>query len=436
MVTVAGDFGILDLNAGVFSPLGNTNLRVAGLSVLNGNLYAMGFGGGTLYLVDPSSGKLTSVGTSGLQFFAFGSTLNTLYAMDFHGVLYSISPTSGQATFCCDPTSYDGTLSANSSTLYFANGNSSSIQVINLASNTATYLGNAGYLIGPMVMVNGTLYGGENLPATSVTTINTKTGVASAGFNVTGTGHSALDPTGQFAGLAPLISLSSPSTYTYYFPHLGLGNGYQSVLTYVNYSTQSVSCQTTFLDDSGGPLAVPFGDLGIVSSRTDNLAPGAAIHVQTQVANSASALSGWAKGTCTGPLKASLLYRFYSGSTPQGEASVNASTSPATEFVTFAQTQTGLAYANPSALAAMVTVTAMNSTGMRIGSTSFTLQPGAHGAANVATLLSTGSFTGSVQITSTVPIVSLSLNAEAFPVFSSLPAGDLPAGTPLSSAQP
>ena len=37
------------------------------------------------------------------------------------------------------------------------------------------------------------------------------------------------------------------------------------------------------------------------------------------------------------------------------------------------------------------------------------------------------SFTGSVEVTSTVPIVTLSLNFEADPVFSSLPPGELDA---------
>jgi hypothetical protein len=40
--------------------------------------------------------------------------------------------------------------------------------------------------------------------------------------------------------------------------------------------------------------------------------------------------------------------------------------------------------------------------------------------------LGLSSFVGSVQITSTIPIISLTLNAEAFPVFSALPPGDLP----------
>ena len=33
-------------------------------------------------------------------------------------------------------------------------------------------------------------------------------------------------------------------TNTYYFPHLALGGGWQTVLTYVNYSQQAVICQT------------------------------------------------------------------------------------------------------------------------------------------------------------------------------------------------
>jgi hypothetical protein len=60
-----------------------------------------------------------------------------------------------------------------------------------------------------------------------------------------------------------------------------------------------------------------------------------------------------------------------------------------------------------------------------------TLGPLAHGSANLGPLLGLQSFTGFVKITSSVPILSLSLNAEAFPVFSSLPPGDLPSSTPL-----
>jgi hypothetical protein len=44
--------------------------------------------------------------------------------------------------------------------------------------------------------------------------------------------------------------------------------------------------------------------------------------------------------------------------------------SPATQFVTYADQSTGVAYANPSPSSAMVTFTARNQTGVVIASTS------------------------------------------------------------------
>jgi hypothetical protein len=218
---------------------------------------------------------------------------------------------------------------------------------------------------------------------------------------------------------------------TYYFPHLAIGAGFQTTLTYVNYSPQNVTCQTSFYSDGGGPLAIPFPS-GASSSRTDNLVPGASIHVQTQA--SGGGFFGWAQAQCTGPVKASLLYRvFDNNGNAQGEAGVNASTAPATEFVTFAETHTGIAIANPSTLGANVTIAALDSNGKSLGSTSVMLQPNGHGAWNVNPTVVSAPFTGSVQITSNVPVVSLSVNAEKFPVFSSLPPGDLPASAPLAS---
>jgi hypothetical protein len=128
-----------------------------------------------------------------------------------------------------------------------------------------------------------------------------------------------------------------------------------------------------------------------------------------------------------------LLFRFYNNSgVPTGEAGVNAETAPTTKFATFAQTSTGVAYANPSTTdTATVTITVYSSTGAQLGSKVLTLGPLAHGAANLGPLLGLSNFTGFVKITSTLPILSLSLNAEAFPVFSALPPGDLPGSTVL-----
>ena len=130
-------------------------------------------------------------------------------------------------------------------------------------------------------------------------------------------------------------------------------------------------------------------------------------------------------------MKASLLFRGYnSEGMPTAEAGVNAATVPATRFVTFAeqgegQFGTGVAYANPSDTSATATFTARDTAGEVLPSVNRTLPPGGHAADGMSELFDLSSFTGSIEVTSTVPIVSLSLNFEADPVFSSLPPGEI-----------
>jgi len=236
----------------------------------------------------------------------------------------------------------------------------------------------------------------------------------------------------QVRMLTPVVT-NPVYTNTYYFPHFALGGGWQTALTYVNYSQQAVTCQTNFYGDSGTPLGVPFGGAA-VSTRNDGVAPGGELHQQSTVDPSGPQVNGWAVGQCTGPVKASLLYRLFNNGTATGEAGVNASTTPTTLFVTYAQTLTGLAFANPSnSTAATVTVTALNGSGVTQGSTNINLAPMEHTANNLGPMLGIQNFNGSVQISSTAPIVSLSINAEAYPAFSSLPPGDLGAGTALAN---
>ena len=217
---------------------------------------------------------------------------------------------------------------------------------------------------------------------------------------------------------------------TYYFPQLAVGAGWQTTLTYINYSSEEVSCQTEFLSDHGSPLLVAFAELGTVVSRRDPLPPGGSVHEETNVELSAPAALGWARATCSGPVKASLLYRRFEGGVPTGEAGVNATTVPATRFVTFAeqgegQFGTGVAYANPSdTTTAFVTFTVRDAAGETLAIEDRTLLPNRHDAKNMVDLFDFSSFTGWLEITSTAPIVSLSLNNEADPVFSSLPPGN------------
>ena len=220
---------------------------------------------------------------------------------------------------------------------------------------------------------------------------------------------------------------------TYYFPHLAVGASWQTTITYINYSPEEVTCQTEFLSDQGTPLMVSFADKGTVPSRTDVLLPGGSVHQETNVELNAPFAPGWARATCSEPVKASLLFRLHnSEGVPIAEGGVNAAAVPATRFVTFAEQGegkqgTGVAYANPSATEAVVTFTARDADGQMLASVDKNLSPNGHAAQNMAPLFALSSFTGSLEVTSTAPIVSLSINAEAAPVFSSLPPGELDA---------
>ena len=240
------------------------------------------------------------------------------------------------------------------------------------------------------------------------------------------------------------LDAASQGSTTYYFPHLAVGESWQTTITYINYSSQEVSCQTDFLSDDGSPLPVSFPGRGTLVSRTDILPPGGSLHEETDVELSAPLAPGWARAACTGPLKASLLFRRYDGEgVPTGEAGVNAETVPARRFVTFAeqgegQLGTGVAYANPSTTLATVTFTAREATGQVLASVDRRLSADGHGAHNMADLFDLTSFTGWLEITATEPIVSLSINTEADPVFSTNPVVPLPQVTEdnQSSADP
>ena len=238
-----------------------------------------------------------------------------------------------------------------------------------------------------------------------------------------------------FSSLPPgELDAAAQETTTYYFPHLAVGDGWQTTITYINYSPQAVVCQTEFLSDHGSPLMVSFAGRGTVVSRPDVLLPGGSVHEETNVELSSPPERGWARATCSGPVKASLLYRRFEGGVPMGEAAANATRVPATRFVTFAeqgedQFGTGVAYANPSDTEALVTFTARDADGRMLASVDETLLPNGHDAKNMVDLFDLSSFTGSLEVTSTAPIVSLSLNNEAAPVFSSLPPGEVDAAT-------
>jgi len=286
--------------------------------------------------------------------------------------------------------------------------------------------------------VNGTVVGTNTftLPPLAHTdaTIGAFLGIASFQGSITITSSQPIVSLSLNAEAAPIFSSLPPGQndgttgpQTYYFAQIAAGGIWRTTFTYVNVTTQSVTCVTSFDSDTGSALSLTF-NAGTVSSTSDTIPPGGVARRQTDAAQNTSAVTGWASANCTGPVKASALFRSYNGTVPQAEASVLAMTVPATKFLTYADQLTGVAWANPSPSSAAITVTVnnLNGTGIGDGSMTITVAPDSHGSANLGALLGISPFQGSVTINSTQPIISLSLNAEASPIFSSLPPGQGP----------
>jgi autotransporter-associated beta strand protein/probable HAF family extracellular repeat protein len=200
-------FGVIDLNTGVFTSLGDMGQTLAGLGSNGDAIYGGAYQGNTLYSVNTSTGALTAIGTSNITYGGFGSTTSGLYALGFNGDLYSINPANGAATDI-GPTgfSFSSTvmgMSSGSSTLYLTQNNS--LYSLNTTNGSATLIGttNEGESgFGALVSVGGTLYGGAyGAPTPDVYTLDAQSGAAT--FVASSPSTPSASGVAGFWGLAP-----------------------------------------------------------------------------------------------------------------------------------------------------------------------------------------------------------------------------------------
>ena len=188
-------FGVLDLNTGVFTELGDMGQRLTGLGVAGGVLYGTGYpySSPNLFTVNPANGALTLVSNSfSAGFYDFGSTTTGLYADGNDGNLYSINPMTGAATLI-GPTLLGNFMSTGSNTLFVTGLND--LYSINTTTAAAALVGfpNVGYI--DLVAEGGTIYAvSEGL---QIYTLNGSNGAATFVANVSGLSDDF------FWGLAP-----------------------------------------------------------------------------------------------------------------------------------------------------------------------------------------------------------------------------------------
>jgi len=185
---VANPFGIVNLNSGAFTLIGNMGSGgYDGLAVANGVLYTEQ--NGLLYSVNTANANLTLVGgvTGTPNLATFGSTTTGLYGLAGTGqfevaTLYSINPQTGAittigpigASAIPDGQTYYQRLSVGSSTLYMENN--SNLYTINTTTGAATQVGTTdsnGYLSSVLLLEYGTYYAGTG---SGIATINVSTG--------------------------------------------------------------------------------------------------------------------------------------------------------------------------------------------------------------------------------------------------------------------
>jgi uncharacterized protein (TIGR03437 family) len=204
---VQNPLGIVDLNTGVFTLIGNMGSGgYDGLAVANGTLYTEQ--NGLLYSVNTANAHLTLIGgLNGNNLATFGSTTTGLYGLAGAGsfnvaTLFSINPETGAITAIGplgagavpNGQGYYARLSVGSGALYMEFN--SNLYIINTTTGAATQVGTTdsnGYLTSVPLFENGTYYAGTG---SGFGTINVANGQITPGPAISG-------GPGSTVGLAP-----------------------------------------------------------------------------------------------------------------------------------------------------------------------------------------------------------------------------------------
>jgi hypothetical protein len=381
VATGGGAFGTIDLDSGVFTQLGLTNVPVVGLALVGTTLYADGQGTGNnrgqLYSVNPATGALMSIGSpAGIDFTAFGSCRGTLYALDHNSAnanLYSINSSTGAATLIGptntgQPLAGYWTLSTNSTSLYFSLN--SNLYTLNTSTGQATVVGGlgSGIQVGAIAEVGGVLYAGQDnpQPPLKIVTLNKGTGAATVLSDVTNSPGSNIS---YIYALSPTIQATSV------LPHFAVGGSYVTGFTVVNTGSQVANFSISFHDGNGNPVSLPFAGLGTLEILSDTIAANGTKYYEAGTPQGTS-IVGSGIVTADPTITIQALFRRLGSNNSYYEVAVAASTG-VNEFeipfddTTFAATgdqiYTGFAIANLDTVnSTSVTCTARDATGATI----------------------------------------------------------------------
>ncbi len=232
----------------------------------------------------------------------------------------------------------------------------------------------------------------------------------------------------------PVVDLSSTATsQTLVFPQIAAGDGYTTQLVLINTTAQILTGKIALIGSDAAPLTVNVN--GSSSSQFSYSIEPQGVY-RAEFDRPAGLGVGYAVLTpdagTTSP-SGSVIFRFEKNGSIVTEAGVAATTATTSAriFVDNAGSYTGIAIANPSTQQAIVTFTTLDRFGSTVDSTSKTLPAGGHTAIFAHELVPglSASFTGLLEIDSTVPVVPVTLklttNADGDSILTTLPVADL-----------
>jgi hypothetical protein len=393
MATGGASFGTIDLTTGVYTQLGLNQYVLSGLAVVGTTLYGASSGAvanntyGQLYSVNPSNGYLTAIGQpTEIQYTAFGSLNNTLYALDHTSAnpnLYSINPSTGAATLIgpigVAPLAGYWSLSTNSTALYFQLN--SGLYTLNTTTGQASAVGAMGgqLQVGAMVEVNGTLYGGQDntsVAPVEILALSKSNGAATVVSRASGVDVSLV------YGLAPIISSFASSTT--FFPQVAVGGGLSTSFMLTNTGSTAILGNLILTDQQGNPWTVSSTGSGTGSSFQVSIPPGGTQFLTINPLNpSDPTMVGYVSvETTSGTPGGVATYQYVSGGVLQYATGVLSS--QPTQFATIPVNEnhsqnlfTAIAIANPTSQSLEVKLALVDQNGNVVNDTAvITLAPG------------------------------------------------------------
>jgi hypothetical protein len=418
--------GTLDLNTGVYTQISATPINNMELGVFGGVLYGAGGQCGCLIQINPSTGvhvdapiPFSHGGNNFGSFNGFGSTTDGLFAVGAGAgslnALYSVDPTTGLVTLMGSTgiitQGGTGFLSASNdssklywavqtnfiSTLYSINTTTGAATLIGAEDESTKRLGN----VFSMAFIGGTLW--ANFWSAGFGTINTSNGaqtlVSTNVFNAV-------------YGMAPFPLTPPPPPFVGSMGHIAAEGNWTTTFTLVNKGTAASQAQLNFFGDAAdpsgnGPLALPlvFSQPGVdpltTASFGQTVAANASVIITTggDQTSQAQTLTGSAQLGAAGAIDGFAIFHQIA---PAQEAVVPMETRNASSYLLAFDNTTGVgigvAVENVSAQAGNIGVIIRNDAGAQIGSGTLPMLANGHMSFILSTQFpSTANIRGTVE---------------------------------------